>query len=327
MIKLINSKDIEKAYRRIKAIISKTPLITNDTINKNTNSEIYFKLENLQKTGSFKIRGAANKISKLSNKDKLKGIVSYSSGNHAQAVAYVSKYFNIKSTIVMPENAPLIKINNTKKYGAKILFYDPKKESRENIAQEIARRENKTIIKPYDDLDIIAGQGTAGKEIIDDLKELKIEPDIYVCCCGGGGLVAGTTTYMKTVFPRINNYSAEPAQFNDTELSLKTNSIIKNKKNSKSICDALLAPQPGKITFPINKLNLKKGLSVSDNEVKKTIIELAENLKIISEPGGAVAAAAILNNKINIKNKKVVVMISGGNIDYSLFSKIVSSDK
>tara|TARA_Y100001960_G_C14140316_1_gene571191 strand:- start:32 stop:595 length:564 start_codon:yes stop_codon:yes gene_type:complete len=185
MIKLINSKDIEKAYRRIKAIISKTPLITNDTINKNTNSEIYFKLENLQKTGSFKIRGAANKISKLSNKDKLKGIVSYSSGNHAQAVAYVSKYFNIKSTIVMPENAPLIKINNTKKYGAKILFYDPKKESRENIAQEIARRENKTIIKPYDDLDIIAGQGTAGKEIIDDLKELKIEPDIYVCCCGG----------------------------------------------------------------------------------------------------------------------------------------------
>ena len=324
---MLNSKEIEKAYSRIRSLIIKTPLITNETINKKTNSKIYFKLENLQKTGSFKIRGAANKIGKLSNNEKSRGVVSYSSGNHAQAVAYVSKHFNIKSTIVMPENAPLIKINNTKKYGAKIVLYNPKKESRENIAEIIAKKENKTIIRPYDDLDIIAGQGTAGKEIADDLKKIKIEPDIYICCCGGGGLIAGTTTYLKKIFPRINCYSVEPNQFNDTELSLKTNSIVKNKKNSKSICDALLAPEPGKITFPINKTHLKKGLSVSDIEVKKTIIDLAENLKIIVEPGGAVAAAAVLTNKIKIRNKKVIVMISGGNIDYSVFTKIALSKK
>ena len=323
---MIDYKEIEKAHQKISQLAIKTPLIKNSTINSQTDSNIYFKLENLQKTGSFKIRGAANKIGKLSAKERSKGIISYSSGNHAQAVAYVASFYKIKSTIVMPENAPLIKINNTKKYGAKVVFYNPKKEKRENIAEIIANKENKIIIKPYDDLDIITGQGTAGKEIVDDLKKIKVTPDIYICCCGGGGLIAGTSTYLKAKFPKINIYSAEPNQFNDTQLSLKTNSIVRNKKNSKSICDALLAAEPGKITFPINKLNIKKGLSVSDNEVKKTIINLAENLKIISEPGGAVAAAAALTNKINIKNKKVVVMISGGNIDYSLFSKIILSN-
>ncbi len=324
---MIDYKEIEKAHRKISKLVTKTPLITNSTLNNLTNSEIYFKLENLQKTGSFKIRGAANKIGTLSKEEKSKGIVSYSSGNHAQAVAYVANFFKIKSTIVMPENAPLIKINNTKKYGAEVILYNPKKESREDIAEIIANKQNKTIIKPYDDIDIIAGQGTAGKEIVDDLKKLKITPDIYICCCGGGGLIAGTSTYLKKKFPKINIYSVEPEEFNDTQLSLQTKSIIRNKKNAKSICDALLAPEPGKITFPINKLNIKKGLSVSDKEVKKTIIDLAEHLKIISEPGGAVGAAAILTNKINIKNKKIIVMVSGGNIDYSLFSKIALSNK
>ncbi len=318
----LNIREIDKAHTRIKSFILRTPLISNETINKITQGNIFFKLENLQNTGSFKIRGAINKISQLSKNSKLRGIISYSSGNHAQAVAHASKIFNTNATIVMPMNAPKVKIQNTKKYGAKIIFYDPTKTDRESIAKKIALRENKEIIMPYDDLDIIAGQGTSGKEIAEDLLKMKIIPDIFLCCCGGGGLIAGSSTYLKKKFPKIKNFSVEPKYLNDTELSLKKNRIIKNKKSAHSICDALLAPQPGKLTFPINKKNLNGGLSVTDQEVKNTIKTLAETIKIVAEPGGAVAAAALLNKKINFKNKNVVVMISGGNIDYDLFSSI-----
>ena len=320
---VLTPSEIDRAYERIVSLIIKTPLISNETINKNTNSNVYFKLENLQWTGSFKLRGASNKISQLSNEEKSRGIVSYSSGNHAQAVAYASNLFGIQATIIMPKNAPSIKIENTKKYGANIMLYDSIHESREKIASEIARKENKTIIKPYDDLDVIAGQGTVGKEIAEELKLINIQPDIYLCCCGGGGLIAGSSTYLKHAFPNIKNFAVEPKEFNDTQLSLKNNCFIKNKESGESICDALLAPQPGKVTFPINQTTLSGGLAVSDKEVKKTIIELAENMKIVTEPGGAVAATALLTNKINVKNKNVIVMISGGNIDYKLFSSIV----
>ena len=319
----LTPQEIDKAYERIFSLIIKTPLISSETINKKTNANVYFKLENLQWTGSFKLRGASNKISQLSNEEKSRGIVSYSSGNHAQAVAYASELFGIQATIVMPKNAPSIKIENTKKYGADIVIYDSMYESREKIASEIALKENKTIIKPYDDLDVIAGQGTVGKEIAEELKLKNIQPDLYLCCCGGGGLIAGSSTYLRHVFPNIKNFAVEPEEFNDTQLSLKNNSIVKNKESGKSICDALLAPQPGDVTFPINQTTLNGGLAVSDKEVKKTIIELAEEVKIVVEPGGAVAATALLTNKINVKNKNVVVMISGGNIDYKLFSSIV----
>ena len=319
----LTPQEIDKAHERIFSLIIKTPLISSETINKKTNANVYFKLENLQWTGSFKLRGASNKISQLSNEEKSRGIVSYSSGNHAQAVAYASNLIGVQATIIMPKNAPSIKIKNTKKYGADVVLYDSMHESREKIALEIAHKENKTIVKPYDDLDVIAGQGTVGKEIAEELKLQNIQPDIYLCCCGGGGLIAGSSTYLKYVFPNIKNFAVEPEEFNDTQLSLKNNFIVKNKESAKSICDALLAPQPGDVTFPINQTTLDGGLAVSDKEVKKTIIELAEDMKIVVEPGGSVAATALLTNKISVKNKNVVVMISGGNIDYKLFSSIV----
>mgnify|MGYP000279992340 CR=1 FL=1 len=316
--------EINKAHARIKSFIVKTPLITSEINNKQTNSNVFFKLENLQSTGSFKIRGASNKILLLNNEEKKRGVVAYSSGNHAQAVAYASKLKNINATIIMPRNAPLIKIKNTKEYGAKVFLYDPEKESREEIALNISKKENKIIIKPYDDLDIIAGQGTIGKEIYEELKAINIEPDIYLCCCGGGGLIAGSSSYLKHIYPKLKNYSVEPDDFNDTQISLEKNLIVSNSTSSKSICDALLAKKPGEITFSINKKNLDRGLSVSDTEVMKTIIELSEKMKIIVEPGGAVAAAALLNKKIDIENKNVVVIISGGNIDLTLFNLIIS---
>ncbi len=319
----LTPQEIDKAHERIFSLIIKTPLISSETINKKTNANVYFKLENLQWTGSFKLRGASNKILQLSNEEKSRGIVSYSSGNHAQAVAYASNLIGVQATIIMPKNAPSIKIKNTKKYGADVVLYDSVHESREKIALEIAHKENKTIVKPYDDLDVIAGQGTVGKEIAEELKLQNIRPDIFLCCCGGGGLIAGSSTYLKYVFPNIKNFAVEPEEFNDTQLSLKNNFIVKNKESAKSICDALLAPQPGNVTFPINQTTLNGGLAVSDKEVKKNIIELAEDMKIVVEPGGSVAATALLTNKISVKNKNVVVMISGGNIDYKLFSSIV----
>ena len=319
----LTPQEIDKAHERIFSLIIKTPLISSETINKKTNANVYFKLENLQWTGSFKLRGASNKISQLSNEEKSRGIVSYSSGNHAQAVAYASNLIGVQATIIMPKNAPSIKIENTKNYGADVVLYDSMHENREKFASEIARKENKTIIKPYDDLDVIAGQGTVGKEIAEELRLKNIQPDIYLCCCGGGGLIAGSSTYLKYAFPNIKNFAVEPEEFNDTQLSLKNNFIVKNKESGKSICDALLAPRPGDVTFPVNQTTLDGGLAVSDKEVKKTIIELAEDMKIVVEPGGAVAATALLTNKINVKNKNVVVMISGGNIDYRLFSSIV----
>ena len=315
-------KNIDIAYSQIQNNVIRTPLVSSEYINKELRSNIFFKLENLQITGSFKFRGAFFKISLLTNEEKSRGVVAYSSGNHAQAVAYASNILGINAKIVMPKNAPLIKIDNTKKYGAEIVLYDPISENREKIGEEIAKIEKRILIKPYDDENIIAGQGTSGKEIVEELINLGEKPDLYLCCCGGGGLIAGTSTYMKHKFKDIKCYAVEPENFNDTQISLINNNITPNKKLSYSICDALLAEQPGDITFAINKQNLSGGLTVSDDEVKQTIVELAENLKIVVEPGGAVAAAALLNNKIDVKDQTIVVMISGGNIDSDFFYNI-----
>ena len=314
--------NIETAYENIKHDLDKTPLITNDYINQLLDAKIYFKLENLQKTGSFKLRGATNKISQLSKEQKLRGLVAYSSGNHAQAVAYASLQENISAKIIMPNNAPKIKIENTKKYKAEVVLYDPQKEIREEIGKEIEKKENRMLIKPYDDYDIIAGQGTAGYEISQDLANLSITPDIYLCCCGGGGLVAGTSTYLKYKYPNIKLFAVEPYGFDDTKISLINKKIISNKPGFSSICDAIITPQPGQLTFPINLKTLSGGIVVEDDEVKNSIKLLSEHLKIVVEPGGAVAATAALTKKIDLKNKTVVVMISGGNIDLDKFSSL-----
>jgi len=314
--------NIETAYENIKHDLDKTPLITNDYINQLLDAKVYFKLENLQKTGSFKLRGATNKISQLSKEQKLRGLVAYSSGNHAQAVAYASLQENISAKIIMPNNAPKIKIENTKKYKGEVILYDPQKEIREEIGKDIEKKENRMLIKPYDDYDIIAGQGTAGYEISEDLANLSITPDIYLCCCGGGGLIAGTSTYLKYKYPNIKSFAVEPYGFDDTKVSLINKKIISNKPGFSSICDAIITPQPGQLTFPINLKTLSGGIVVEDDEVKNSIKLLSEHLKIVVEPGGAVAATAALTKKIDLKNKTVVVMISGGNIDLDKFSSL-----
>ena len=319
--------DVIAASKRIEGHGHITPVLTNNTINKLSGKEIFFKCENFQKIGAFKFRGGWNAISSLNDEEAVNGVCTHSSGNHAQAVAYASSIYGINSIIIMPKNAPDNKIKNTKKYGAEIILYDPNIEKREDIGIRISNEQGRVLIKPYDDLDIIAGQGTCGLEIASELKNLKIIPDIFLCCCGGGGLIAGSSTYLTHVFPKMKCYSVEPEGFNDTQISLKKNSITSNMQGKNSICDALLAEQPGNITFPINQKNLYQGLSVTDDEVKKTILTLSEDLKIVVEPGGAVAASALLNHKIDTSNKTIVVMISGGNIDELLFSNIVKKFK
>ena len=318
-----HEKEIINSYSRIKNFINKTPLIESDYINKLLNSRIFIKCENLQKTGSFKIRGAVNFVSKLNHK---KTLVAPSSGNHAQAIAKTASIFELSSILVMPKDSPKVKIDGVIKNGGKIHFYDRYKEGRLNIAKKIAKKINGILVPPYDHYDIIHGQGTIGLEAISQLKEKNIIPDLVLCCCGGGGLISGISLSLKSKWPNLNIHPIEPKNWNDTQLSLESGKRIKVEKKIKSLCDALLAETPGKITFPINKKLLSHGLTVSDSEVLKTIYLAYKYLKIIIEPGGAVALASALKNKKFIEKKNVLVIVSGGNIDNEIFKKSLNNN-
>lgn len=321
----IDYKSIKNAHKRIKRYIAETPLITNREINNKYKAKIYFKLENRQKTGSFKVRGAFNKLLQLKNIEKKKGVIAYSSGNHGQAVSYASKILGIDSLVVMPKDAPKIKLENTRKYGAKIVLFNRLIESREEIAMAIAKKSGRVLIPPFDDLDIIIGQGTVGLEIVNKLNEKKIKPDVFLCCCSGGGLIAGASSYLKSFFPNLSIYCAEPKHYDDMRMSIKKGKLVSVNTNFPTICDALTVKIAGKLTFKINKKLLEGGLVVTDNEVKKAIRFLKKNLNIITEPGGAVPAAALLSKYSEFNDKVVVVMVSGGNIDQKLFNRIMSN--
>ena len=314
---MISIYQINDAYKRISKYINKTPIIYSDKLNEITGSNILIKAENLQKTGSFKIRGAINLISQISEEK----VVAPSSGNHAQAVAAASQLFNKNATLVMPSDAPKSKVLGVKSYNGKIIFYDRNNEDRIKIASEISKRESSVLIPPYDHKEIIKGQGTLGVEIIEQLEEMKFKPDLILCCCGGGGLIAGVATAIKSKWKDTNVHPVEPKFWDDTKISLEKNRryLIKNKKYS--ICDALLAETPGKLTFDINKKILSEGISVSDREVMKAIKIGYEWLKMVIEPGGAVALAASISKIELVKNKNVLVVLSGGNIDTDIFSE------
>ena len=323
-MKIINSKAIEEAYKRIIQYIVETPMITSEKVNRLYGAKVFFKLECQQKTGSFKIRGAFNKILQLSDYQKQKGIVAYSSGNHGHAVSYVSKLLGVDSIIVMPCDAPKVKIENTKKYGAAIVLYDRLTESREEIALDLVKKSGKTLIRPFDDEDIIIGQGTIGLEIADELLKKNIKPDVFLCCCSGGGLIAGISTYIKDYFKDISIYCVEPEHYDDMRLSLEKGELLSINTDHKTICDALTVKIAGNITFEINKKLLKGGFAVSDEEVKKAIRFLKNRFNIISEPGGAASTAAFLSNLNSFKNKTIVIIVSGGNIDSKLFNSIMN---
>ncbi len=312
---MLHIDQIIKAATTLRPHIVRTPLLESDLLNEQLGGRVLFKTENLQRTGSFKIRGASNKILNLTPQQRDQGVVAYSSGNHAQGVAAAAARVGISATIVIPEDAPALKIANTKAYGANVVLYDRYQQSREEIAADIAQRQSRVIIPPYDDADIIAGQGTVGLEIAEQLDEKSIVIDALLCPCGGGGLVAGVSSVLKARIPDVSIYSVEPEGFDDTKRSLDSGQRKSNTPGVSSICDAIVTPTPGELTFEINRKLLKGGLVVSDEAVMQAVVEAYTRLKLVVEPGAAVGLAAILSGAYQLEGKTVAVVLSGGNID------------
>ena len=280
------------------------------------------KPECLQVTGSFKIRGAYNFLSQLSPDEAARGVVAFSSGNHAQGVAAAGTMLGVKTAIVMPEDAPRAKLENTKRLGGEVITYDRYTGDREAIARQIAAERGAIVVPSYDHDFIIAGQGTVGLEITEQCTELGIRPDHVLVCCGGGGLIAGSATALKARWPDVSVHAVEPEGFDDTARSLISGERESIDESARSICDALQAHSPGELTFAINKRLLGAGLVVSDGEVREAIRFAFRNLKLVVEPGGAVALAAVLSGKIEARGKTTVVVISGGNVDGEMFAEI-----
>ena len=311
---------IYKAERNLDGFALKTPLVSSPVIDSLLKKNVFIKLESLQNTGSFKFRGAFNALKELKKK-KIKKVVTYSSGNHGQAISASAKILGINAIVIMPKDAPITKVEKTKFYGSEIIFFDRFKESREKIGEEISKKYSIPLIKPYDDYDVIAGQGTVGLEIYDQLNSTNISEADVLVCCGGGGLSAGIALAMNEKDKKFTIRTCEPENYDDTKKSLETKDRKYVNSNKKSICDALLANTPGKLTLPILLKYAGKGLSVSDKEVLYAMSFSFKHLNIVSEPGGAVALAAALFKINQIKSKNVVIILSGGNVDKKLFQK------
>jgi threonine dehydratase len=315
MIAAPTPDDVHEAHRRIAPHIVRTPMLRNAALDRLARGTILIKPEVLQKTGSFKLRGATNALCKLSPDQLARGVVTYSSGNHGQAIACAAAALGVAATIVMPSDAPAIKRESTAFWGATIIVFDRATENREEIAGEIVARTDATLIPPYEHPDVIAGQGTAALELFEDAKAAGLTVDALLVCTGGGGLVAGSALAAQAVSPSTRVYAVEPAGWDDTARSLRTGQRERNDMTGSKLCDALLTPTPGELTFSINKHLLAGGLVVSDAEVRAAQAFAARHLKLIVEPGGAVALAALLAGHIETIGQTTGVILSGGNAE------------
>jgi threonine dehydratase len=316
--------DVRLAADRIRAVAMVTPLIESPLLNTELGGRLLVKCEMLQKTGSFKFRGAYNRIAMIPEARRKDGVVAFSSGNHAQGVAAAAKLLGVKAAIIMPKDAPALKIDNTRAYGAEVLLYDRFGESREEIGQRLSRERGSTLVKPYDDPGIIAGQGTIGLEIAAQAKALGVVPDAVLAGCSGGGLVTGVALGLAADLPKTEVYSVEPAGLDDMARSLAAGRHERNDPAARTICDALMAPTPGDITFAIARQRLKAGLAVSDAEVRKAMALAFRHLKVVCEPGGAVGLAAVIAGRIPIRGRTIVVVASGGNVETATFQEALA---
>jgi len=316
--------DVDEAAHRLAGIALHTPLLTSPALDAATGGRVFLKAETLQRTGSFKFRGAYNKLAAIPPERRAAGVVAYSSGNHAQGVAAAAQLLGMPSVIVMPSDAPRAKRERTAAFGAEIVLYDRARDDREAIAERIARERGATLVPPYDDALIIAGQGTAGREIVEDLQALGLKPDVVVVTASGGGLTAGIALAVKARVPNAALYTAEPAGFDDHARSFKSGEREENAALTGTICDALMARTPGKLTFAINRSLVGAGVSANDDEVAAAVAFAFAELKLVVEPGGAVALAALLSGKIDVKGKVAVAVLSGGNVDPEVFSRLVA---
>ena len=313
--------DILDAAQRLTGHAVRTPLLRNDWLDDRLGARLFVKAECLQRTGSFKFRGAYNRISRLSDAEKQRGVIAYSSGNHAQGVAAAARLVGTHATILMPTDAPAAKVEGVRFWGGKVVTYDRASESREAIGARIAAEEGRILVPPYEDRFIIAGQGTAGLELVEQMAALGLAPDIVSAPAGGGGLIAGTGLAVKHAHPDAQVWAAEPEGFDDHKRSLAAGHRVANDRLTGSICDAIITPTPGELTWQLNSHQLSGGVAVSDDEVLQAMALAWRHLKIVIEPGAVVALAAVLSGKLDIAGKTVCVLATGGNVDRAVFAR------
>ena len=319
---MIGIADIEAAAKRLEGVTVRTPLLQNAELDRVAGGTVLVKPECFQPIGSFKIRGAYNLLGQLTPEQAAKGVVAWSSGNHAQGVALAGKLLGIHAAIVMPEDAPAAKLEATRRLGGEIITYDRYTEDREAIARTLAAERGAEIVPSYEDERIIAGQGTAGLEIAQQAAELGLRIDSLLVCCGGGGLTAGCAIAMHASFPDADIFTVEPENFDDTARSLDGGERVANAPGARSICDALLTDMPGEMTYAIMREHIAAGLTVSDADVRAAMRFAFRNLKLVVEPGGAVGLAAILAGKVATADRTTAIIFSGGNVDAELFASI-----
>jgi threonine dehydratase len=316
MTNLPGFDDVTAAAARIAPHAFVTPLIESDALNARMGRRVLLKLETLQRTGAFKFRGACNRILMIPENERARGVVAFSSGNHAQAVAAVAKLFGMSATIVMPQDAPRAKIDATRGHGATVILYDRFKESREEIAGAIQAKSGATLVKPFDDPGIVAGQGTAGLEIAAQANALGAVPDCVMAPASGGGLVSGIALALSGTVPGARVFSVEPENFASMKLSLEAGTQVRAAAQPPSQADALMSPFTGDVPFGVARLHMKGGIGVSDTELDAAMSYAARHLKLIVEPGGSAALAALLTNKSPADSQCAVVVLSGGNADF-----------
>lgn len=317
---MTNITMIREAAARIAEHARRTPLLSSPFLDEIAGRPVYLKAESLQHTGSFKYRGARAAISALDPKIRNQGVIAFSSGNHAQGVAKVAREFGISAVIVMPSDAPRLKIDNTRALGAEVVLYDRETEDRDAIGLKLASTRRLTLIKPFDDPMVIAGQGTVGLEIAADAAALGITKASVLVCCGGGGLTSGIALALEADAPGLRVCPCEPEGFDDVRRSLTSGRIERNAGLSGSICDAIITPQPGFVTFPIMQRLCGPGLVVTEDEILHAMALAFSRLKIVVEPGGAVALAAALFHSDEIEGEAVFATLSGGNVDARVFA-------
>ncbi|MCB1449949.1 MAG: threonine/serine dehydratase [Nitratireductor sp.] len=315
--------DVVAAAGRLAGKAVRTPLLNVPVLDEQLGFRLFLKPENLQRTGSFKFRGAYNALSCIEEARRASGVVACSSGNHAQGVAEAARILSMKATIVMPSDAPAIKVERTRRSGADVVLYDRENEDRDAIANDICARDGATFVHPYDNPLVIAGQGTCGLEIAQDLELSGISPDHVLVCTGGGGLTAGVALAIHASFAGAAIHSCEPVGFDDYRRSLEVGRRLANAKASGSACDAILTPSPGEISFAINSALLGQGYAVSDAEAFHAMRIAFNEFKCVGEPGGSVALATALANGREFAGKTVVAILSGGNVDPDLFARVL----
>ncbi|QYG03573.1 MULTISPECIES: threo-3-hydroxy-L-aspartate ammonia-lyase [Massilia] len=311
-------EDVAQAAERILGVAHRTPVLTSRTVNEEFGAEIFFKCENMQRMGAFKFRGGYNALAKFSPEQRRAGVVAFSSGNHAQAIALSAKILGMPATIVMPQDAPAAKVAATRGYGATVVTYDRYTEDREQIGRELAEKHGLTLIPPYDHADVIAGQGTAAKELFEEVGPL----DAFFVCLGGGGLLSGSALATRALSPGCLLYGVEPEAGNDGQQSLRTGEIV-HIDTPRTIADGAQTQHLGQLTFPIIQRDVDDILTVSDEELVACMRFFAERMKIVVEPTGCLGFAAARRMKEQLKGKKVGILISGGNIDLGRFASLI----